>query len=536
MHANRERLPEERSFGRLWLPMALLGAAMLAAAIWFRVAGLLGESMWLDEAYSAYAASKGFDFLWHVVPRYETHPPFYYSLLRLWTLLWGDSLGGLRSLGIVCGIATLPVILLAAREMARLLRFDSKRTAWLMLAALALAAFSQSLVEMSREVRPYPVLILVYATTIFAILRLGRQMRDGDGVAGGAYLLYLADLTATLWLHNLGPLYALALGIAMAALVLRPGLDRRDRLWLAGGHLAVALAWLPALLILIDQAPTWVSSTWLKFDWDKMESRLAVLYAVQGRSYEIVAALLALLAMVALIATKGGWRIALALAALAFVPVALSIGLSLWVAPVFIMRTMTAVSVPAALLLAVGATGLRGLWRWPAMGALLLIVSQLIVMDIHARRGGAMQDWYGTVRWLDQRFRPGDIVYAYPNEGALPFDYAVRDLKLKLPSRSVPTPIPSLDVGGWHPTGSRGVVSLPRDRLRAIARSPQAGAVPTIWLLRLGPWAYDKGDVFLDELSHDRARVGHWKSGPIDIIGLRRRDLPPVAASQQPQP
>jgi len=394
----------------------------------------------------------------------------------------------------------------------------------------------QSLVEMSREVRPYPVLILVYATTIFALLRLGRQVRDGGSVPGPTYSLYLAGLAATLWLHNLGPLYALALGIAAAALVLRPGLDRRDWLWLAGGHLAVALAWLPALLILMDQAPTWVSSTWLKFSWDMMEPRLAVLYAVPGRHYEAAALLLALLAIGALARIEGGWRVALALVALALVPVALSIGLSLLVAPVFIMRTMTAVSMPAALLLAIGASAQRGLWRWPALGAMLLIVSQLIVLDIHARRGGAMQDWYGTVRWLDQRFQPGDIVYAYPNEGALPFDYAVRDLKLHLPSRPVPTPIPSLDVGGWNPTGSRGVVSLPRDRLRAIARSFEAEAVPTIWLLRLGPWAYDKGDVFLEELSRDRVRVGRWKSGPIDIIGLRRKDLPPVAPPEQPQP
>ena len=59
--------------------MLIAAAAMLlAAGIWFRWAGMTGEPLWLDEAYSAYAASKGFDFLWNVVPRYDTHPPFYY--------------------------------------------------------------------------------------------------------------------------------------------------------------------------------------------------------------------------------------------------------------------------------------------------------------------------------------------------------------------------------------------------------------------------------------------------------------------------
>lgn len=520
--------------GRAAIALAL---ALAAAAIWFRCAGLLAEPLWLDEAYSAYAAGKGFGFLWQVVPRYETHPPFYYSLLRLWTLLWGDSLAALRALGIACGIATLPIMLLAARELAQLLRLDGRRTVWLMLATLALAAFSVSLVEMAREVRPYPVMILVYATAIFALFRLGRRTRDGVGIGGGAYLLYLATLALTLWLHNLGPLYGLAIGLALLALVVRPTLSRRDWLWLVGGHIAVGLIYLPALFIMLDQAPTWISSTWLKFSFANLRTRLLAIYAVPGQPQELAALLLVLLALWALVRIREGRRVGIALASLAIVPVALSIALSVWVAPVFIMRTMRAIAVPALLLLAIGtALAPRGLARWAALASLVAILWQLIVMDIHARRGGAMQHWYETVRWLDQRFRLGDIVYAYPNEGALPFDYAVRDLKLKLPSHSVPTPIPSLDVGGWNPTGSRGVVSLPRDRLRAIARSPEAEAVPTIWLLRLGPWAYDKGDVFLEELSHDRMRVGRWQSGPIDIIGLRRKDLPPVAPPQQPQP
>jgi mannosyltransferase len=510
-----------------WLPAIALAAPLLAAGIWFRCFKLM-EPLWLDEAYSAYAAAKGFDFLWQVVPSYETHPPFYYSLLRLWTLAWGNQLASLKALGIVCGLATLPMILLAARELARLLRLDRSRALWLMTAALALAAFSVSLVEMAREVRPYPVLILVYTTAHFAMFRLARRIEEGAGIGNGTFGLYLITLALTLWLHNLGPLYGLAIGLALLALVLRPGLTRRDWLWLVGGHALVAVIYLPALRIMLDQAPTWVSSTWLKFSFVGLSTKLWALYAVPGQPQEGAALLLALLALWALVRIRDGWRVAIALASLAFVPTALSITLSVWIAPVFIMRTMTAVAVPAILIMASGVALQRGLWRWPGLVALLIVASQLVVVDVHARRGGAMQDWYGTVHWLAKRFRPGDMVYAYPNEGALPFDFAVRDLKLDLPSRAIPTPVPSIGVGGWNPTGSRGVVSLPRGRLRSIARSPEAEAVPTIWLLRLGPWAYDKGDVFLEELSHDRTRVGRWRSGPIDIIGLRRTPLPPT--------
>ncbi len=85
--------------------IAILAAAIAGAAL--RAWHITGDPLWLDEAYSAYAAGKGFRFLWHVVPLYETHPPFYYTLLRLWTLGFGDGLMALRALGLLCGIATL---------------------------------------------------------------------------------------------------------------------------------------------------------------------------------------------------------------------------------------------------------------------------------------------------------------------------------------------------------------------------------------------------------------------------------------------
>lgn len=513
-----------------------LAAALFAAAAWFRVAGTLAEPLWLDEAYSAYAADKGWHFLWQVVPRYETHPPFYYSLLRLWTLVFGDSVGALRALGMACAIATLPVLMLVARELARLLGVAAGTRWALALALLALAGLAPALVEMAREVRPYPVLILVYATALYALLRLARTAALDRRIGRGPFLLYLFCLELVLWLHNLGPLYAAALGLALLVLVGRSSLPRSDWLLIVGGHVLVAALWLPALLILLDQAPTWVHSTWLRFDSAKLTDRLAVLYAAPGDIAMTAGAVLAVLGVAALWRRREGRRVAAALLLLALLPVASSLLLSIVVAPVFIVRTMTAVTIPSLLLLAVGAAGQRGIWRWPALGALLVLAGQMLTIDVNARKGAPMQDWYGTVAWLAERYRPGDQLWSYPNEGALPFDRAARDRGLAIVNRPIPTPVPSLGVGGWNPTGSRGVVSLPRDRLRTIAQAPEARAIPTIWLLRLGANAYDKGDVLLDELRAGRVEVGRWEKGPIDLIGLRRADLPPVAPAQQPQP
>jgi hypothetical protein len=508
----------------LWLP----ALAVLAAGVALRLWRIDAEPLWLDEAYSAYAARHGFAFLWQVVPRYETHPPFYYSLLHLWTLAFGDGLRALRLLGILCGLATLPVVAWAADEAGRLLGWPDARRRRLRLVAFALACLAPSLVEMARQVRPYPVMILVYAAAIALLLRLARRRAAGQPLRGPALAAYLLLLEAMLWLHNLGPLYAAALTAALGCMLWGRRLARRDALWLVAGHLLVGLGWLPALLILADQAPAWIGSTWLRFVPDGLfRARLASLYAPPGWPL-LVAGALALAAVLRLARRGGaGARLGAMLLVLALLPVLLSITLSWLVAPVFISRTLRPVAVPALLLIALGAAAWDGWRARVALLAALALGGGMLAAGLRARAGPPMQDWYPTVAWLRGQVAPGDVILAYPNEGALPLTYALRDRRLAIPIRPIPGPVPSLDEPGAHyPNGTRGVPSLPPARLHAIALAPQTAAIRTLWLLRLARETYDPGDVFLTELRRGRTVVRVWRHGPIEIVGLRRRPAP----------
>lgn len=515
----------------IWAGVGMLAALGLALRTWH----IAAVPLWLDEAYSAYAAAKGFAFLWHIVPRYETHPPVYYSLVRLWTLAFGDGLIALRALGLIAGSAALAVTAAAAGEAGRTIGRDAAARRRLAFAAFALGCVATAMVEMAREVRPYPVMMLAYAAATFALLRIARRARGGRPLAGLAYAGYLLTAEAMLWLHNLGPLFAAALGLALIAAIVGRA-SRRDWAWLAGGHLLIGLAWLPGLAILIDQAPTWVSSTWLRFDVARLPDRLAPIYAAYGVLPTIAALTLLALALAALRQAGEGLRLAMILLTLAAVPTLLSIALSLTVTPVFISRTLTPVAAPTLILFAIGAAAFGDRRRWIGAGAALILGGHMLAVEIQARRADPPQDWYGTVAWLRERVRPGDQIFAYPNEGALPLAFALRDKGLAYPIRAIPTPVPTLnDPDGWYPTGSRGVVSLPRSRLRAIAEEAATRAVPTIWLLRLGPWAYDKGDIFLRELARGRHGVRRWRAGPIDIVGLARGPRPaaPIEADSR---
>lgn len=500
---------------------------IVAAGAGLRMWNIFTQPIWLDEAYSLYAATKDLDFLWNIVPRYETHPPFYYSLLHFWTLAFGDSTPAVRTLGLLCGLATLPVAALSAREIGRYLVLDENRTRLLTGTVLLLTAAAPFLIEMTRETRPYPVMMLVAAAEIGLLFRMARRSAENLPLASPAFAGHLVLLTLILWLHNLGILHGGAIGLAFLILVWRRDWFRADWAAFLLGHLMVAAAWAPAILILIDQAPTWIHSTWLGFGWKLVEVTMKALWAGQRDLAAAMAAILYLLAIATLPRLPRGGRALAALAVLAVAPVLIATLVSIFMAPVLMPRTMTPTILPALMLLGLGFTLSASRLRLVALAALLVLLGQMLQQDVLARQRDARAYWFGMVEWLAPRYQPGDQVYAYPNEAALPFRYAVRDLGHKMVTRPIPSDMPTLNPppGSWNPTGSRGVFSLTEAELRKIADSPESRMVPTIWLLRSGPWAYDKGDHFLHALEAHRVVIARYRRGPIEMVGLRRADL-----------
>lgn len=500
-------------------------AVVIAVALWFRMDGLTAKPFWLDEAYSAYAADKGFDFIFKVLPGYETHPPFYSAVLSAWTDILGNSILGFRSLGLFASIVTLFLFWFASNEIGHALKIDPRLCA---IAGLALLAVSPPIVYVAQLVRPYALMASAYIFGIWCVFGLARSYRETGQLHRKFWLGYLVSLILTIWLHNLGILYAFVLGVALLTLI-GPLLLIRDqtRIFFTG-HLGVALFVLPAFLILLDQAPTWQKSTWLRFHWDRVAENLYTIYGLTGfGAFAIAAAIIISAVFKAGKTERPVWR---ALLILAFVPTLLSLLITVMIAPVFLPRTLAPLGTAFILLVSTAAIA-RALINRIAFAALLILT---VIQMIGLHRQAPNENWYGAVAWLKPRVAPGDVIYAYPNEGALPLSYALRDKGINMLIRSVPAPVPANDPSGWHPTGSRGVVSLPQHRLEAIATDLPSRTARTIWLLRLGASTYDKENGFLKALSQTRRPVARWTEDPIDIIGLRQSGQ--IAPRKQAQP
>ena len=499
-----------------WL---VIGIALIAG-LWLRGRNLTQHPFWLDEAYSAFAADNGYAFIWSILPSYETHPPFYSAVLRSWSLMAGNSLDGYRSLGVVAGLLILPVILMAGRELERGL----DRKAWsIAIPALLFAATLPSLVDTARLVRPYYLLSLVNACGVWSVLRLARVRRETGTIEGRAWWVYLASLALLFWLHNLGALYVAALGLGLLILIGPQELLRDHWQRFLIGHALVAATALPAFMILLDQAPAWAHSTWLRFDGTDLFGNVLLIFGLPGL-FGLTAALL--LGGATLIAS-GRNRAPIALLVMAGTPTLLALALTLMIAPVFLPRTLVASGIPLILMIAGGAD--RGLL---VRVTFTMLLGLAFIRVIQVQQLPPEQDWYGAIRWLSPRLAHRDRVYAYPNEGALPLRYALRDLNRAAAIRQIPSEVPARDPAGWYPTGSRGVQSLPATRLQEIANDPVSRETPTIWLLRLGPAAYDKQDNFLNILKRNRAEVAHYTDRDIDIVGLRARSPQPAPPKQ----
>ena len=449
----------------------------MIAALALRVLGGIGRPLWLDEAYSAWFSSRSWHVLWTEVPTYEPHPPFYYSLLKVWRAFAGDSALALRSFSWLFAVAVIPVTVAAANEIER--QRPTGRPLIRSGIAACLMAASPMLVLMGAEARPYPLLIFAYALALLGVLRLIREFRDGPGERA-SWLMLVAGTELGLWAHGLGLIYAVCIALALAP----AWLHRADRPRLIRGLVAagsIAALYLPCLLMMARRVGDW-GSGWLSWE-PAMALQLLGLYTIPVEVLTIGSAVAALVMI--LLAKRAiqhgvelrGWNAERALLLLWWGPPLLAILISSLVMPIFLSRTLTPTLVPAYLALAGAVARSPSPRERFVLSAALAITIMPAAVQVALRP--ATEPWDEVSAYLRAHVRPGDQVWLYPNDSALP----LREAGSTLAMRGVPGDYPATSFKGPIRAGSPAVVSLTARQAGAIANEPNLREVRTIWLV-----------------------------------------------------
>jgi len=151
---------------KYWTGILLGSAVVLAAVLRFR--GLLVQSYWCDELFSATAShpNRSLLYVWDTVINFDVHPPLYHTLLWLWYRIAGFSEFTGRSLSAVTGSLGVLCLYFLGKVM-------YNREAGLY-AAIA-GSMNVFLIFYSQEVRSYSLLFLLTAvsfTFLFMFIRL----------------------------------------------------------------------------------------------------------------------------------------------------------------------------------------------------------------------------------------------------------------------------------------------------------------------------------------------------------------------------
>ena len=458
-----------------------IALVLSALALAVRLIDLNGRPLWLDEAYSAWFSAQSWHVLWTEVPKYETHPPFYYSLLKLWRICFGGTAVALRSYSVLLGVAAVPLVIAASLELER-----QRPTGYPLLRsgiAAFLTACSPMLVLLGQEARPYPLLVCAYTLATLGLLRLLRDFAAGPG-RWSSWLILAAGTELGLWAHGLGLLYALCLAAALAPAWLKPPFNRDRLVRGIAAALLTALLYLPCSLMVANRAGDWSGHGWLTWS-PVMTLQLLSLYAVPVEVLTIGSAVAALVMI--LLAKRAvqdgllrtGWTAERALLLLWWGPPLIAIAISQLGMPIFLVRTLAATLIPAYLALAGVLARARSSRERIGLAAALVIT--LLPSTVQVALRPATEPWDEVAAYLRRNVRPGDRVWVYPNDSALPLRDAGASGALSL--RGIPRDYPAVGIKGPIRAGSPAVVSLTAAQAQSVTRDASLRTVPTLWLV-----------------------------------------------------
>lgn len=362
--------------------------------------------LWLDEAQTVAIARLPVDQLFAAL-REDGSPPLYYLLLHAWMLAFGESDVAVRGFSALVSVATIPLIWGLARRVS-----GSPAVAW---AALVLTATSPFAIRYATEARMYSFVMLLTVLGGYALLALRR--------GGPLPVLAVAGVTAALMLTHYWTFFLLAfVGGAMAYLAWRrrgTGLGRaalRGLFGLAAGVIPF-LPWVPSFLHqMAHTGAPWASPAWFTSVGGVVDG-----WAGAGLPGQLVATLYWAFAVLAvagriergrLVFARPVRRMPVVLAAFAFVPLTVGVGVSHVLGSAYAERYSSIALAPFLVLLGYGMTVVPERFRYQVLGAVALLglLSSTTAITLDRTQAEEVAD---AIR---ANAAPGDVVVVCPDQ------------------------------------------------------------------------------------------------------------------------
>jgi mannosyltransferase len=429
--------------------------ALTALAAGLGLLHLQYRSVFLEESVSISLARGSWAEIWHAASGGDPNASFFYSLLKLWTEVFGSGLTAVRGLSVLCAALTVPVVYAVGARL-----FDPIAG---MIAAF-LVAINAYYLQWAQVVRGYTLVTLLVAVSwYFFLVELERPSRKAEAgyITASVLAFYAHYYAAWLTLVQLGVLLAVRRRAAFT------------RWWIACyAVIAVLAAPMAVRALTLDHNPLgWLQSPPARALWD-ISAQLA------GDSMRLLVGILGTLALVVVVGVRSP-RLYKGLAiAAAWVVVPLFGAFAVSQYKPILANNYLLVCVPGLALLTAGAvTGLRSKVMAGAVLAWLVVVSGPPLRTWYRYPG--REDWRDAVAYVEQHQRSGDgIVFRKP--------IAAVSYGEHTQGGEQPTQVHDSDQGSWS-----ALARVARPRLWVVVayqeadkEEMRAGLAPTFALVR----------------------------------------------------
>ncbi len=189
-------------------------------------------SLWFDEQASMFFARQPLAQLWSGWMVRETNPPLYYSLLKEWIGVFGDSSRAVRGLSIAAGAGGIAMAAILTRQV-----YGRKAA----VIGAALTALSAQQFYYSLQTRAYELVFVTAAAVLISLVAIERSWRR-DRAWNGGIAGYAIGCTVAIYLHTTMFLLPLICSTALVIVCFRQIVERPGLVIpLALANLVVAL-------------------------------------------------------------------------------------------------------------------------------------------------------------------------------------------------------------------------------------------------------------------------------------------------------
>ena len=423
--------------------------AILLLALGVRLIGISTESFWVDEAASWVFSRMPLAELWGNTA-FEPHPPLYYTILKFWSWVFGNSEAALRSLSTLVNLVTVFLVFHIGR-----LVLEGKEGFWLGLVAAGLIAVHPVQIHYAQEARGYAMLVLGATMVLLALTwwlkhpeALSKPpletLRTATVREWQVMCLFVFGAALAFWMNHTAVLL-LGSVIAVAAIVLIiDNAGRRGATVANFAMLAVVILvlWAPAVPRVFSGLDKIQSGFWLlapsiygviqRLDYLFGSATYDLFTTARDRVIAICCVGLLVAAGAAALIHRGKWRIALLLAAAALLPAIVSLIATFTFTPIFIPRPLIWVQIGYMLLAAASVLWIRSI---PARSVVL--AGALVALTSFALTHRATKEpWRQIVEVLQEQSQPNDLIITWYNYAQVPLEYY--DAANRVPARRLP--------------------------------------------------------------------------------------------------